>query len=143
MTHYKLRNKVKAGPCNAVTSDIFQHVPIVIWRFYRPKVRGSWVIRALKSSISRYKSLLFGAWIAIYRATWCTFKSKRGKKFFIKNFLIFFQKKFSYTVREMELSYIFPKKFFLIFQEIELSRPKLKKLIFFLKIFSYISGGNL
>ena len=64
-----------------------------------------------------------------YRATWNTFQPKieKQKKSTLKKVLIFFH-----------------KKCFLIFWEMEISSPKLKKIshIFPKKIFSYISGGH-
>ena len=64
-----------------------------------------------------------------YRATWNTFQLKleKQKKSTLKKVIIFFH-----------------KKCFLIFWEMEISSPKLKKIshIFPKKIFSYISGGH-
>ena len=65
--------------------------------------------------ITWYFSLMLNS---LYRATWHTFqpKFKKLKKNRIK-----------------KISYIFSKKVFLVFLEMELSSPKLKKLIFFSK----------
>ena len=93
------------------------------------------IIKVMKNCKLEYLLLVYSSYIGLPGPL----SGPSLEHFSLKNFFLYF---FCQRIRSEKISYIFSKEVFLVFQDMELSGPKLKKFVIFLqKTFCYVLGN--